>query len=70
LSELREKPAGTVRITATDYAADMILWPKLAQFLPQYPDIKVEIIIEYGLTDIVAQRFDAASEAASNWQRT
>jgi DNA-binding transcriptional LysR family regulator len=59
LSELREKPAGTIRITATDYAADTILWPKLAQFLPQYPDIKVEIIIDYGLTDIVAQRFDA-----------
>ena len=59
LSELREKPAGTIRITATDYAADTILWPKLAQFLPRYPDIKVEIIIDYGLTDIVAQRFDA-----------
>jgi DNA-binding transcriptional LysR family regulator len=59
LSELREKPAGTIRITATDYAADTILWPKLAQFLPQYPDIKVEIIIDYGLTDIVAQQFDA-----------
>src|ERR1700686_4227841 len=59
LSELREKPAGTIRITATDYAADTILWPKLAKFLPQYPDIKVEIIIDYVLTDIVAQRFDA-----------
>jgi DNA-binding transcriptional LysR family regulator len=59
LSELREKPAGTIRITATDYAADTILWPKLTKFLPQYPDIKVEIIIDYGLTDIVAQRFDA-----------
>jgi DNA-binding transcriptional LysR family regulator len=59
LRELREKPAGTIRITATDYAADTILWPKLTKFLPQYPDIKVEIIIDYGLTDIVAQRFDA-----------
>jgi DNA-binding transcriptional LysR family regulator len=59
LSELREKPAGTVRITATDYAADTILWPKLTKFLRQYPDIKVEIIIDYGLTDIVARRFDA-----------
>jgi DNA-binding transcriptional LysR family regulator len=59
LSELREKPAGTIRITAIDYAADTILWPKLAKFLRQYPDIKVEIIIDYGLTDIVAQRFDA-----------
>lgn len=59
LSELREKPAGTVRITATDYAADTILWPKLIKFLPHYPDIKVEVIIDYGLTDIVAERFDA-----------
>ena len=59
LSELREKPAGTIRITATDYAAEMILWPKIAKFLPQYPDIKVEIIIDYGLTNIVAERFDA-----------
>ena len=59
LSELREKPTGTIRVTATDYAADTILWPKLTKFLRQYPDIKVEIIIDYGLTDIVAQRFDA-----------
>jgi DNA-binding transcriptional LysR family regulator len=59
LSELREKPAGTVRITATDYAADSVLWPKLSKFLPDYPDIKVEIDIGYGLVDIVAERFDA-----------
>jgi DNA-binding transcriptional LysR family regulator len=59
LSELQEKPAGTIRITATDYAADTILWPKLTKLLRQYPDIKVEIIIDYGLTDIVAERFDA-----------
>jgi len=59
LRELREKPAGTIRITATDYAADTILWPRLATFLRQYPDIKLEIIIDYGLTDIVAERFDA-----------
>jgi DNA-binding transcriptional LysR family regulator len=59
LGELRTKPAGTLRITATDYAADTILWPKLAPFLRRYSDIKVEIVVEYGLTDIVAQRFDA-----------
>ncbi|HTT40484.1 MAG TPA: LysR family transcriptional regulator [Burkholderiales bacterium] len=59
LSELRERPAGTVRITATDYAADTILLPKLAQFLPEYPDIKVEVVIDYGLSDIAAQRYDA-----------
>src|SRR5437016_5582014 len=59
VSELREKPAGTIRITATEYAADAILLPKLAKLLREYPDIKVEIVIDYGLTDIVAQRFDA-----------
>ncbi|MEZ5832561.1 MAG: LysR family transcriptional regulator [Dongiaceae bacterium] len=59
LSELRDKPSGTIRITATDYAIDQILWPKLAKFLPRYPDIKVEMIVDYGLTDIVAQRYDA-----------
>lgn len=59
LSELREKPAGTIRITATEHAADAILLPKLAKLLPAYPDIKVEISIDYGLTDIVAQRYDA-----------
>jgi DNA-binding transcriptional LysR family regulator len=59
LSELREKPAGTIRITAIDYVADTILWPKLVKLLRDYPDIKVEIIIDYGLIDIVAQRYDA-----------
>jgi DNA-binding transcriptional LysR family regulator len=59
LSALREKPAGTIRITAIDYAVDAVLWPKLARFLPKYPDIKVELIVDYGLTDIVAQRYDA-----------
>src|SRR5215217_4178167 len=59
LSELREKPAGTIRITAGDYAVDTVVWPKLAAFLRKYPDIKVEIVIDYGLTDIVAQRYDA-----------
>jgi len=59
LSELREKPAGTIRITATEYAVDTLLWPKLAKFLARYRDIKVEVISDAGLTDIVAQRFDA-----------
>src|SRR3954452_4172539 len=59
LSELRDKPAGTIRITATEYAADTLLFPKLAQFLQRYPDVKVEIVIDYGLTDIVAERYDA-----------
>ena len=59
LTELREKPAGTIRITTTEYAADALLWPKLAKVLRAYPDIKVEIIIEQGLIDIVAERYDA-----------
>jgi len=59
LSELRERPTGTIRITATDYAANTVLWPRLTKFLRRYPDIKIEIVIDYGLTDIVAQRFDA-----------
>jgi DNA-binding transcriptional LysR family regulator len=59
LSELREKPAGTIRISAHDHAASTILWPKLSKLLPQYPEIKVEITISYGLIDIVAERYDA-----------
>ena len=59
LSELREKPAGTIRITAGEHAAVAVLEPVLAKFLPSYPDINVEIIVDYGLTDIVAERYDA-----------
>jgi DNA-binding transcriptional LysR family regulator len=59
VSEFREKPAGTIRITAMEYAAEAILLPTLAKLLPVFPDIKVEIVIDYGLTDIVAERFDA-----------
>jgi DNA-binding transcriptional LysR family regulator len=59
LSELREKPAGTIRITAGEHSAEAILWPALAEFLPHYPDIKVELTIDYGLTNIVAERYDA-----------
>jgi DNA-binding transcriptional LysR family regulator len=59
LSEFREKPAGTIRITAGDHAIEQVLWPKLERFLPKYPDIKVELSVEYGLTDIAAERYDA-----------
>jgi DNA-binding transcriptional LysR family regulator len=59
LSELRQKPAGTLRITAGEHAAQAVLWPSLAKLLPDYPDIKVEVIVDYGLTDIVAERYDA-----------
>jgi len=59
LSELRDKPAGTIRITAGEHAAATILWPALERLLPSYPDINVEISVDQGLTDIVAARFDA-----------
>ena len=59
LGELRDKPAGTIRITSGEHAAEAILWPALAKLLPHYPDIKVELNIDYGLTDIVAERYDA-----------
>lgn len=59
LSELREKPAGTIRITASPHPAETILWPTLARLLPRYPDVKVEISLDTTLTDIVANRFDA-----------
>jgi DNA-binding transcriptional LysR family regulator len=59
LSELRGKPAGNIRITTGEHAAEAVLWPALAKLLPKYPDIKVELAIDYGLTDIVAERYDA-----------
>ncbi|MBY5444769.1 LysR family transcriptional regulator [Rhizobium leguminosarum] len=59
LSALREKPAGTIRINAGEHAADAVLWPALEKLLPDYPDVNVEIIVDYGLTDIVAERYDA-----------
>ena len=59
LSALREKPAGTIRITSTEYAADAILMPALKRILPKYPDIKIEVVFDYGLSNIVAQQYDA-----------
>src|SRR4051812_22517000 len=44
LGELRERPAGTIRLTAVDYVVDAIVWPKLAKLLRRYPEIKVEIV--------------------------
>jgi DNA-binding transcriptional LysR family regulator len=57
LSEFRDKPAGTIRINAAEHGAN-VLWPKLAKFLPQYPDIKVELNVNYGMIDIVEQQYD------------
>jgi len=59
VQEFRDKPSGTIRITATEFAIDAVLLPKLAPVLKEYPDIKVEMIVDYGLTDIVAQQYDA-----------
>ena len=59
LKALRDKPAGTIRITAGEHAANSILSPRLATFLPNYADINVEVIVDYGLIDIVAERYDA-----------
>jgi DNA-binding transcriptional LysR family regulator len=59
LSELRDKPAGAIRITAGEHAAQSVLQPALRKILPKHPDIKVEIIVDYGMVDIVAERYDA-----------
>lgn len=58
LSELQQKPAGSIRITAAEHTARHVLWPKLSKVLAHYPDIKLEIIVDYGLVDIVAERYD------------
>lgn len=59
LNELRDRPAGTVRITCSEHVAETILWPKLAPVLRQFPDIKLELYIEHSFTNIAAERFDA-----------
>jgi DNA-binding transcriptional LysR family regulator len=59
LGALRDRPAGVVRITAADHAAQTVLMPALLRLLPDYPDIQVEISVDTALTDIVVQRFDA-----------
>lgn len=59
ISELRERPAGTIRLTTTEHAAHELLWPSLRPFLERYPEINVEVSVDSGLADIVADRFDA-----------
>ena len=59
VSELRDKPAGTIRITTSEHAAHAVLWPALEKLLPSCPDVRVELVIESGFTDIVTERFDA-----------
>ena len=59
LSEFRDKPAGKLRITAGEHAAITILQPVLAKLLTENPDLNIEVIVDYGLTDIVAEGYDA-----------
>ncbi|MDH6234716.1 DNA-binding transcriptional LysR family regulator [Mesorhizobium soli] len=59
LSDMRDKPAGTIRITTVEHAAETILWPAMARLLPDYPDVNVEIAVDSSLTDIVTERYDA-----------
>jgi DNA-binding transcriptional LysR family regulator len=59
LTELRERPAGTIRITTSGHAARTILWPAIDRLTADFPDIQVELDVESGLTDVVAERFDA-----------
>ena len=59
LSEFRDTPTGNIRITSVEHAAKTVLMPALADMLPGYPDVSVEIIVDYGLVDVVAERFDA-----------
>ena len=59
LGELRDHPAGRIRITTVEHAAKMVILPGLRDLLRENPDIEVEMIIDYGLTDIVAERYDA-----------
>nr|WP_205932437.1 LysR family transcriptional regulator [Rhizobium leguminosarum] len=59
LNILRDQPAGTVRLTAGDYQIQCYIWPKLRTFLQQYPDIRLELDVNYGLQDIVSEGYDA-----------
>lgn len=59
LSELRDRPAGTIRITSGEHAAHTVLWPALQRLLPSYPDITVEIATDYRMVDLAEGRFDA-----------
>lgn len=59
IEELRNQPAGTIRITAAEHAANSVLWPKLSSLMHDYPQINIEVTVDYSLSDIVSQRFDA-----------
>jgi DNA-binding transcriptional LysR family regulator len=69
LREMREKPSGLVRINASRHAAHTVLWPAISRFLSAYPDIQVEITVDDGLADIVANRFDAGVRLGERVQK-
>jgi len=69
ISALRDKPTGTIRVTTFRYAATSVLWPVVTKFLAEYPDIEMEIIVDEGLTDIVADRFDAGIRIGEQVQK-
>lgn len=58
VSDLGDKPIGTIRITAIDHVIDTVLWPRLAPVLEKYPDVHLEISSDYRLVDVAADRFD------------
>ncbi|MDC9814066.1 MULTISPECIES: LysR family transcriptional regulator [Rhizobium] len=69
VTALRDKPAGTIRITTFRHAARTVLWPVITKFLAEYPDIDVEVSVDEGLTDIVASRFDAGIRVGEQVQK-
>lgn len=69
ITALRDKPTGMIRITTFRYAATSVLWPVVTKFLSEYPDIEMEIVIDEGLTDIVADRFDAGIRVGEQVQK-
>jgi DNA-binding transcriptional LysR family regulator len=58
VSDLGDRPIGTIRITAIDHVVDTVIWPRLAPVLEQYPDVRVEISADYRLVDVAADRYD------------
>mgnify|MGYP001079245102 FL=1 len=61
LKDLNGTPSGTIRISTSDYAINTVIWPKVQGLLRDYPEINLELIDDYTLTDIVSNRFDAGT---------
>ncbi len=70
LTELRDKPSGIVRITATQHAADTVMWPRLAKVMLDCPDITIELVSDEGLANIVSERSMPVFASASTSRRT